>query len=183
MPLVLAAIILAFPLIENGFTQRRITNAAQSAQASLTVSNKVTARLQGIPNRILVPSLLIDLPVVSQSYSPFTKTWPVSAATANYAAETAPINNNKGESLLYGHNNRAVFGPLLNLKPGDIVYVYTDNGHLFKYSYLSSQDVSPRQTDVIADMANSPAGLKMITCDGPYFQYRHLMSFKLIKSA
>jgi LPXTG-site transpeptidase (sortase) family protein len=107
----------------------------------------------------------------------------VAEGAANYASETAPNNTTKGQTFIFGHNNRSVFGPLLNLKTGDEVYVYTTNGHVFKYSYDGAQDVSPRQVKLISDMAKAPAGLVMMTCDGPYFQYRHLMSFKIIQAA
>jgi len=181
LPLLAAAIILCIPLAENAWSHRQISQAAQAAQLKLAAVPK-TAKLQGAPNRILIPSLNIDLPVVSQSYSPALKSWPVSASTANYATETALINNFHGQSLIYGHDTRSVFEPLLGLKANAIVYVYTANGHVFKYTYSGAQDVSPRQTDIVADMAKQPAGLNLITCDGAYFQYRHVMNFKLVKA-
>jgi sortase (surface protein transpeptidase) len=181
LPLAAAAVILCIPLAENAWTRHQISEAAQAAQSKLS-GQPETAKLQGTPNRILVPSLNIDLPVVSQSYSPVLKSWPVSAATANYATETVLINNFHGQSLIYGHDIRSVFEPLLGLKPNAIVYIYTDNGHVFKYTYSGSHDVSPRQTTIVADMANQPAGLNLITCDGDYFQYRHVMNFKLVKA-
>jgi sortase (surface protein transpeptidase) len=181
LPLVAAALILSIPLAENVWTRHQISEAAQAAQLKLASGPK-TLKLQGTPNRILIPSLNIDLPVVSQSYSPVLKSWPVSASTANYATETALINNFHGQSLIYGHDIRSVFEPLLGLQPKAVVYVYTDNGHVFKYTYAGSHDVSPRQTTIVADMADQPAGLNLITCDGAYFQYRHVMNFKLVKA-
>lgn len=176
-----AACILTIPVVENAWSRHQVSLAAQQAQTKLQTKSAEN-KLQGTPTRVLIPSLAIDLPVVSQLYSPITKTWPVANSTANYAVETVLINNTHGESLIYGHSTRAIFGPLLNLKPDAQVYIYTNNGHIFKYVYTGSQDVSPRQTQIIADMAKAPAGLKMITCDGPYFQYRHLMTFRLINS-
>jgi sortase (surface protein transpeptidase) len=181
LPLAVAAVILAIPIIENSWSRHQVSLAAQQAQTKLQ-SKLAASKFQGSPTRILIPSLSIDLPIVPQSYSPATKTWPVANSVANYAVETALINNSHGQSLIYGHSTRSVFGPLLNLMPNAEVYVYTSNGHIFKYSYSGSQDVSPRQTQIIADMNKAPAGLKMITCDGPYFQYRHLMSFRLLKA-
>ena len=181
LPLAAAALILSVPFAENVWTRHHISEAAQAAQLKLASEPKAV-KLQGTPNRILIPSLNIDLPVVSQSYSPALKSWPVSAPTANYATETALINNFHGQSLIYGHDIRSVFEPLLSLQSKAVVYVYTDNGHVFKYNYAGAHDVSPRQTTIVADMAKQPAGLNLITCDGAYFQYRHVMSFKLIKA-
>jgi LPXTG-site transpeptidase (sortase) family protein len=181
LPLVAAVLILLTPAAGSYWSRHQIHQSAQAAQAELDQPHR-PVRLQGSPNRILIPSLSIDLPVVTQHYSVATKTWPVSAAEANYAAETALINNTKGQSLIYGHDNHAVFGPLLTMAPGTAVYVYTDNGHLFKYSFVGYKDVSPNQVSIVAGMANQPAGLNLITCTGAYFQYRHLMSLKLVQA-
>jgi len=179
LPLVIAAAVLCIPLTQSALSRQRITNAAAAADHRLA-SKPSTSKIQGLPTRILVPSLSIDLPVTSQSYSAITKTWPVSRNEANYADNTALINNIKGETLIYGHDTRHVFGPLIKLAPNDLVYVYTSNGHIFKYSYVSAQDVTPTKLSIFDDMAKASAGLKLITCSGDHFQYRHLMSLKLV---
>lgn len=182
-PLLAAAVIICIPFIEGALTRHHISNIAHAAQTHLD-KNQGPAVISGIPIRIVVPSLAIDLPVVSQSYSTVTKTWPVAPTSANYASETAPINNQHGQSLIYGHAIHTVFYPLLDLKPGDIAYVYTANGHIFKYAYTGSHDVTPSATVIIKAMANAATpGLNLITCDGSYFQYRHVMAFKLLQAA
>jgi LPXTG-site transpeptidase (sortase) family protein len=180
LPLVIAAAVLAAPLVNNYWNRYQASSAAHAADEKLQQAE--TQQIEGTPNRILIPSLSIDLPVVSQSYSPVTKSWPVAAGLANYATESVLVNNTKGETLIYGHNNRSVFGPILKMKPSDIVYVYTDNGHIFKYSYVTSQYVTPTKTEIFAAMAEAPAGLELITCNGPNFEYRHLMSLKLLQA-
>lgn len=181
LPLAAAAVILCIPFISSTFNHRQVAKAAQAAEVKL--KSPAAKPVQGLPARIIIPSLSIDLPVVSQNYSDVTKTWPVSLTDANYASNTAPINNSHAETLIYGHATRSVFGPLLDLKPDAAVYVYTDNGHVFKYSYSGSQDVTPYKLSVFDAMAKAPAGLKLITCDGDYFQYRRLMSFKLLQAS
>lgn len=179
LPLAIAAAVLCIPLVESLVNHHEVSQAAQAAETKL--SHKPTVKpIQGLPTRILVPRLSIDLPIVSQSYSNVAKTWPVAINEANYATNTALINNTKSESLIYGHDTRNVFGPLQNLQPKDVVYIYTANGHIFKYSYVGAQDVNPTKLSVFDDMAKAPAGLKLITCSGTYFQYRHLMSLKLV---
>lgn len=180
-PLVLAAAITAYPIANHYWTRHRISVEAGSAELRLQQSE--ITKIKGVPNRILVPRFSIDLPVVAQSYSPVTKTWPVASGVANYATESAQVNNTLGETLIYGHNNRKVFGPILGMEKGDKVYVYTDNGHIFKYEFVSSEDITPRKTEIIETMAKAPVGLKLITCDGPNFEYRHLMSFKLLQAS
>jgi LPXTG-site transpeptidase (sortase) family protein len=179
LPLAIAAAVLCIPAIESALSHHQVSQAAQAAQTQLDQSHNKAAAIRGQPIRILVPGLSIDLPVVPQSYSMVTKTWPVAPNVANYATDTAAANNTKGETLIYGHDTRNVFGPLQDLKPNDLVYVYTENGHIFKYSYIGAQDITPAKVSIIDDMAKAPAGLKLITCSGPNFEYRHLMSFKL----
>jgi LPXTG-site transpeptidase (sortase) family protein len=181
LPLAAALVVLSFPVIQGMWNHHQVSVAADTAQAKL--DSKQTARVSGIPSRIIIPTLSVDLPVVSESYNSVAKTWPVSPTNANYASNTAQANNTSGETLVYGHNNRHVFGPLLNMKQGDIVYVYTNNNHIFKYSYQSSQDITPTKLSIFGDMAKAPPGLKVITCDGPDFEYRHLMSFKLLQAS
>jgi LPXTG-site transpeptidase (sortase) family protein len=182
LPLVLAAVIICIPFVNGALNRHSINQVAQAAQVKLDKNNG-RAEIEGQPNRILIPSLAIDLPVVPQSYSQATKTWPVANNVANYATNTALANNIKAETLIYGHDTRNVFGPLNNLKPNDTVFVYTSNGHVFKYSYVSSQDVTPTKLSIFDDMAKAPAGLKLITCSGVYFQYRRLMSLKLVQAS
>jgi LPXTG-site transpeptidase (sortase) family protein len=182
LPLAIAAAVLIVPGIESIISRHQVSQAAQAAEIRLNKS-RPHKTIQGLPTRILVPRLSIDLPVVTQTYSKVAKTWPVSINEANYADNTAVINNIKGETLIYGHDTRHVFGPLTGLEPDDLVYVYTNNGHVFKYSYVNSQDVTPTKLSIFNDMANAPAGLKLITCSGDYFQYRHLMSLKLLQAS
>ena len=181
LPLVAAAVILAAPFALSYLNKHQALSEAGVADEKLQ-NEEVVSKIEGTPNRVLIPSLAIDLPVVSQSYSPITKTWPVASGLANHATESALVNNFKGEALIYGHNSRKVFGPILKMKPGEVVYVYTDNGHIFKYEYISSRDVTPAKTEIISEMAKASAGLKLITCDGPNFEYRHLMSFSLLQA-
>jgi LPXTG-site transpeptidase (sortase) family protein len=141
------------------------------------------ARVEGAPSRILIPSASIDLPVVKGSYAPASNSWSVADDAANYALNTALLNNQKGETLIYGHNTRKVFGSILNMTPGDEVYVYSENNHVFRYHFTGSQNIDPARTDIFKTMTAGPPGLKLITCDGANFEYRHLMSFTLVGSS
>jgi LPXTG-site transpeptidase (sortase) family protein len=178
MLVVAAALVLTGP-INNQLDKKRAIAKARAADTVLSSSRP--AELKGQPVRILIPSAGVDLPVVKGVMS--DGKWTVSPVYANWASTTAPINNRKAQSLIYGHNNKAVFGPLLNLGVGDLAYIYTDNSHIFKYRFTGSQDISPQKQEIFADMANSGPGLKLITCEGAYFQYRHLMNFSLVKAS
>jgi sortase (surface protein transpeptidase) len=175
--------VLLIPVTESSFNHHRAVNDAHAAEIKLAAKDGKVSQIQGTPSRIVVPNLDIDLSIVTQHYSPAIKSWPVSPSTANYAAETPMINNIRGQTLIYGHDTRGIFGPLSGLSTGDTAYVYTGNGHVFKYSYAGSRDISPQSVNIISQMAKEPAGLNLITCSGAYFQYRHLMSFKLLQAS
>jgi sortase (surface protein transpeptidase) len=182
LPLAVAAAVLCIPVFQSLKNKHEVSKEAQAAEIKLN-KKPTHAKFEGTPNRIIVPRLSIDLPVDTQTYSYSLKSWPVSTNDANYAKETAQANNQRGETLIYGHDTRHVFGPLSDLQPNDTVYVYTDNGHIFKYAYQSSQDITPTKLSIIDDMAKAPAGLKLITCSGDYFQYRRVMSLKLLQAS
>ncbi len=154
--------------------------AATMAEASLArpiVSDK-PARLEGIPIRVLVPRLTIDVAVVQGVFDEPSKTWSVAKSAANYAPNTGLVNNEKDTSLIYGHWTRDVLGPTKDLVEGDIVYVYTDNNHVFKYSFTGNEILKP--TDVqIFDRLNGKPGLALMTCAGNWAQNRRIMYFKL----
>lgn len=179
----IAAAVLMVPVMESRLNHNRVVSDARAAEIRLGAKPGKVSQIQGLPTKIIVPNLGIDLPVVLQYYSPVIKSWPVSPSAANYAAETSLINNVHGQSLIYGHDTRGIFGPLANLTPGDTAYVYTSNDHIFKYSYSGSQDVSPKNVNIISQMPKMPSGLNLITCSGAHFQYRHLMSFKLVQAS
>lgn len=183
MPLVVAVAVLMIPVAGSVLDHNRAATDAKAAEIILGSRPRPGSRLQGLPSKIIIPSLSIDLAVVTQHYSPSIKSWPVSPSTANYAAETPLINNTRGQSLIYGHDTRGIFGPLVNLKPGAAAYVYTSDGHVFKYTFTGSTDISPQKIGIVDKMARMPAGLSLITCSGEYFQYRHLMAFRLLQAS
>jgi len=167
------------PLGLHMIDRHNINLEAKNANKALSVSRPAT--IKGLPVRIVVPDAAIDLEIVKGYYSNTSKTWSVSPTLANYATNTAEVNNQHSQTLIYGHNNRKVFGSLLKLSPGAEVLVYTDNGHIFKYKLRAADNISP-DTDIFKQMAAAGPGLKLITCDGAYFQYRHLMSLDLAQS-
>lgn len=183
IPIYAALALMLVPLGQQIAANWQVQMHAEAAQHQLPAVATLPKTVSGLPVRIVVPAADIDLPVVKGAYSKSANAWSVAPTVANYAANTAPINNKKGQTLIYGHNNSHVFGPLLNLKPGDIAYVYTDSKHIFEYRYTGFADISPSSTDIFQQMSAAAPGLKLITCDGAYFQFRHFMNFALIKNS
>ena len=134
--------------------------------------------IQGIPNRIIVPSVGIDVGVATGSYDPSDESWTLDNTEAFYADISVPVNDNNGVTLIYGHARSAVFSRILQLTDGAEAVVYTDNGHAFHYVYQSRQEVDP--TDLSIVHANGPPTLMLQTCSGPFDAYRTMISFKLV---
>jgi LPXTG-site transpeptidase (sortase) family protein len=180
IPVYVIAAVLSLPLLQHAWRLHQIDQNSKAAAVEL--ASPSTKPVQGTPSRILVPEAGIDLPVVPGSQNQSTKIWSVSSKDANYATNTAPANNTEGQTLIYGHNNHKVFGSLLGLKPGAAAYVYTQNGHVFEYKYKASRDLTPNRSDLFHELETGK-GLVLMTCDGPKFEYRHVMSFELLRAS
>lgn len=134
--------------------------------------------VQGIPVRVVVPRVGIDVSVAMGSYDPNDASWTLDDTQAFYADISVPANDNNGVTLLYGHARSAVFSRILQVTDGAEVIVYTDNGNVFRYKYQSRQDVDPSDLSVVH--SDGPPTLMLQTCSGPFDAYRTMVSFTLI---
>ena len=139
------------------------------------VEKKITS---GKPVRIVIPSLALDVPIDDGTYNPANGSWTLSDYRAQYATPTPPVNDAGGNTLIYGHNNRRVFGRLKELLPSQTVQVYTDNNHIFTYRYETSEKVRP--DNVALFQYQGPPLLTIQTCSGNWNELRQLSYFKLV---
>jgi len=58
---------------------------------------------KGVPVRIVVPALSLNLPVTPGSFDPNTEEWTLSDDSAYYATFSVPVNDSNGTTLIYGH--------------------------------------------------------------------------------
>ena len=65
------------------------------------VAPQVRVAKQGIPTRVQIPSLAIDLPVGVGTYDEASSDWLVDGTQAYYAAASVPSNDNNGNNLIY----------------------------------------------------------------------------------
>lgn len=131
----------------------------------------------GLPTRVVVPSVGIDLPVRMGTYDPSTQEWTVDTQSAFYADRSVPINDNNGSTLVYGHAQYGLFSRLPEISAGATAEIYTDTGKVFSYTFQSSRQVTPDDTSVFT--ATGPPMLTLQTCSGPFDAYRTLVSFTL----
>ncbi len=133
---------------------------------------------QGVPVRVIVPSVSIDMSVKPGSYQPENKSWTTEGGVAFYADRTVPANDSNGVTLVYGHGTWDVFGNIPNIREGAEARVATDNGLTFRYLFESSREVLPNDISILTN--SGPPKLVLQTCSGPFDKYRTLVSFRLV---
>lgn len=136
--------------------------------------------ISGIPDRIMLDRLSVDLPVQRGEYDEQTKEWSLNDEAAFFVTTTSLPNDNKGNTFIYGHNNQKIFGSLASVVVGDLVTIQTTNGHSFVYQYRDDSVVTPSSTEVLDSNPTSPT-LTIMTCDGLWSEGRRLMYFDLVE--
>jgi LPXTG-site transpeptidase (sortase) family protein len=135
--------------------------------------------ISGRPVRIIINSLGVDLPVDEGRYSGADGTWSLSGYHAQYAMLTPLANDDNGNTFLYGHNNKYVFGPLKKIAVGAQVQVYTDNNKIFYYNFSSTYAVAPDNTSVLD--YQGPSILTIQTCSCIWNEQRQMYVFSFEK--
>lgn len=149
-----------------------VPGAAQRVVAPLEVRRQA---VQGVPVRVVVPSVAIDLIVKPGSYEPERRQWTLDDSSAFFADRTVPANDNNGTTLLYGHATDAVFRRITQIQSDATATVHTDTGATFRYSFTSSQQISPQDTSILTSAG--PPILALQTCSGPFDAYRTVARF------
>lgn len=175
-------LIFVIPYMRQQATAVHAEAYVQMAQSRLAAPPQQPVLLSGKPVRIVVPKLGIDLAVVPGGYLANQATWTVSDSQANYAVNSTALNNHADKTLIYGHSNNRVFSQTVKFTPGDIVYVFADNDHVFEYVYVSKTVVKPSQTEILDSLQGAP-GLVLISCDGTWNQNRRVMYFNLVRAS
>lgn len=136
--------------------------------------NQVTVT-SGIPVRIVIPALGIDLPVDPGRYNSADNSWTLSSRHAQYAETTAPANDYSGNTFIYGHRNKYVFLYLYRLEVGDRVLIYTSNNNIFSYNFVGAETVAPDDTSILD--YQGPPTLTIQTCSGIWNESRQMFKF------
>jgi hypothetical protein len=142
--------------------------------------------ISGLPTRIVIPGSswdgrVVDLPVDPGYYDSATDSWTLSGYRAQFAMVSSIANNFAGETYIYGHNNDYVFGALRHVTPsvGSTALLYTSNGHIFSYSFVSASNVAPDMTTVL-DYKGPPI-MTIQTCTGSFNEVRTLYEYNFDK--
>jgi hypothetical protein len=160
-----------------------ITRTAQKPLAPLVPNFNV---ISGVPVRIVIPDssyhgVVVDLPIDEGYYDQSTETWTLSGYRAQFMMISSLANNYEGDTYIYGHNNDYVFGALRHVTPaiGSTALLYTSNGHIFSYSFVSVSNVGPNTTTVLN--YQGPPVMTIQTCTGSFNAIRTLYKYNFVK--
>lgn len=164
------------------YRNRQVLQAA-ALSGGPTVTTPVVVQepevITGKPVRLTIPSLSLDLSIADGVYDTKTGQWTLSNDQVHYALMTVQPNDQRGNTLIYGHYRPGVFATLHTIKPGAMVRVKTANDHSFTYKFTGSKVVNPADTSVLS-YEGKPM-LTLQTCTGAFMQNRHLFSFELVR--
>jgi LPXTG-site transpeptidase (sortase) family protein len=153
----------------------------QSSGISLASNKPIESsapRISGIPKRIQIPSVGIDLKVIPGYYNAKDQSWTLSLNNAQWGAMTARPNNKEGLTFIYAHYRKNVFYTLPHVTPGATAIVTTQNGHVFTYKFKGSTIVKPQNTNILS-YKGKPI-LLLQTCNGVWYENRQLFVFDFV---
>jgi len=113
------------------------------------------------PTRLIIPRIQLDTPVVEVTIE--NGVWQVAQYAAGYHRGSARPGT-LGNTVISGHKglHGAVFLRLEELEPGDEIFLYAGEYHLYRYLVEQKMSVWPHQVEV---MAQTPRPiLTLITC-------------------
>jgi len=113
------------------------------------------------PARIIIPSLKIDLPIFPAKAE--GSKWEIFENGASYLLGSG-IPGQKGNVVIYSHNKRHLFGPLLGIKEGAEIKIENKKGDIFSYEVLKTKIVSPSQVEIL--LPTDEPTLTLYTCTG-----------------
>jgi LPXTG-site transpeptidase (sortase) family protein len=158
-----------------------INNSAIASSLPIEVASEQPSKqiLTGKPVRIVIPDVGIDLPIDEGRYNEADGSWSLSGYHAQYAMLTPLANDASGNTFIYGHNNKYVFGPIKRINAGSAAQIYTDNNRIFKYTFQSTYAVTPENTSIL--YYEGPSILTVQTCSGAWNEQRQMYVFKFEK--
>lgn len=171
----LLALITAVAVITGvGYSVYARSDTDRNIQAEPVVSER---RFTGRPAVVIIPSLGLLVSLEAGIYNPETHSWNLSTVNGQYAKASAQPNLYGGNTVLYGHNSRRIFGRLPQLAPGAQVILETDNHLKFYYQLSGVEEVQPTDVSVL-NYRGTPI-LTIQTCSGNWNERRQMFRFSL----
>jgi len=113
------------------------------------------------PVEIIIDDLHINLPIYPATIH--EGAWQTTTEGASYLT-SSPIPGEKGNSVLYAHNWRSLFGNLVYAKPGEKVQVVFNNNQRKTFTILYTSIVSANQIHITDPSQDTR--ITLYTCTG-----------------
>ncbi len=126
-----------------------------------TYASNQKAEEKQLPAQITISDVDIDVPVYPATVS--NGQWPVIENGASYLA-TSPVPGEKGNSVIYAHNWKNLFGNLVNAKTGQEVLITYKDGSTKTFVITYTSTVSPTESTILAPSKDNR--ITLYTCTG-----------------
>lgn len=167
-----------FMLIKQAYSNRIKPTSSNTSIVAVNPENNQVPLIEGKPIAISLPSVNINLDVADGNYNPNNNSWTLSSDRAHYGVMTAKANNKAGNTFIYGHNRKSVFGRLPKIKVGEQAIVTTEIGKVFTYKLREIITTKPTDTSLFS-YKGAPI-LTLQTCTGAWYQDRSLFIFDFV---
>jgi LPXTG-site transpeptidase (sortase) family protein len=136
-------------------------NPKRLAFDNYTYGSNKNVNNKNLPTEITIKDLGIDLPVYPAIVT--NNQWQTTTAGASYLT-SSPLPGTKGNSVVYAHNWRSLFGPLVNARVGEKVTVTYPNKTKKTFVIAYTSVVSPTQSTILAP--SNDKRITLYTCTG-----------------
>jgi len=126
-----------------------------------------------VPVEILIPSIQIDLKVDPGQIK--DGVWLISDTEATFL-NTSAAPGTGGNTVIYGHNKKVIFGNLPYLSLGQKISVKTKSGKIYNYITDQKYFVGPDRVDLVSPTKDDE--LTIYTCYGLFDSQRVVIKAK-----
>lgn len=156
--LLLGILLISFPYVTNFFINLNTQESEIPIKADSTFASSLEEK--NLPQRIIIPSLAIDLSVTPSKL--VKGYWQTSETTASFGLGSA-VPGQVGNTVVFAHAKEGLFLPLKNITFGKDIYVFTKDTW-YQYRVDEIREVLP--SDVYVVKKTSDNRLTLFTCTG-----------------
>ena len=128
-----------------------------------------------LPVEVIIPSIQIDLKVDPAEIK--NGVWQISQNNATFLLNSSAPKGD-GNTVIYGHNKKSIFGNLPYLSIGQKISVKTNDGSIYNYEVTEKYFVSPDRVDLVSQ--SNKKELTLYTCWGIFDQQRAVVKARPI---
>jgi sortase (surface protein transpeptidase) len=134
---------------------------------------KLSTQNTDIPIEIIIPSVQIDIKVEPGNIK--NGVWLISNSSATFLNTSVPPGY-KGNTIIYGHNKKDIFGSLPYLSIGQKIIIKTKSGKIYNYIADKKYFVGPDRVDLVSPTDTEI--LTLYTCWGVFDSQRAIVVAK-----